>query len=99
MYGKRTLLDSRLDNARQYPVAAKAKWGQKRDKPDLITAKLSALHFYQLAMPVPRAPEGSFDPEAVLPYTGPSVAGECSSDNRHSCHTADGSEPTCKLPC
>lgn len=65
MYGKGTFLDSRLDNAQQYPVAAKAKWGQKRDNPDLITAKLPALHFYQLAMPVPKAPKGSFNPEAA----------------------------------
>jgi hypothetical protein len=65
MYGKGTFLDARLDNAEQYPVAAKAKWGQKRDNPDLITAKLPALHFYQLAMPSPKAPKGSFDTEAA----------------------------------
>ena len=65
MYGKGTFLDARLNNAQQYPVAAKAKWGQKRDNPDLITAKLPALHFYQLAMPKPQAPEGSFDSEAA----------------------------------
>ena len=65
MYGKGTLLDARLDNAEQYPVAAKAKWGQKRDNPDLITAKLPALHFYQLAMPTPKAPQGSFDNAAA----------------------------------
>lgn len=66
MYGKGTLLDARLDNAEQYPIAAKAKWGQKRDNPDLITAKLPALHFYQLAMPSPKAPKGSFDTEAAV---------------------------------
>ena len=65
MYGKGTFLDSRLDNAKQYPVAAKAGWGRKRDTPDLITAKLPALHFYQLAMPTPKAPAGSFDAEAA----------------------------------
>jgi hypothetical protein len=65
MYGKGTFLDSRLDNARQYPIAAKAGWGRKRDNPDLITAKLPALHFYQLAMPVPRAPQGSFNADAA----------------------------------
>jgi hypothetical protein len=66
MYGKGTFIDSRLDNAEQYPVAAKAKWGQKRPpegEKDLITAKLPALHFYQLAMPVPKAPEGSYNTE------------------------------------
>ena len=65
MYGKGTFLDSRLDNAKQYPVAAKAGWGRKRDATDLITAKLPALHFYQLAMPSPKAPAGSFDAEAA----------------------------------
>jgi hypothetical protein len=64
MYGKGTFIDPRLDDAKQYPVAAKAGWGRKRDNPDLITAKLPALHFYQLAMPVPKAPPGSFDAEA-----------------------------------
>lgn len=61
MYGKGTFIDSRLNNAKQYPVAARAGWGRKRDATDLITAKLPALHFYQLAMPVPKAPAGSYD--------------------------------------
>jgi hypothetical protein len=65
MYGKGTFFDARLENANQYPVAAKAGWGHKRDEQDLITAKLPALHFYQLAMPVPRAPEGSVNTEAA----------------------------------
>jgi len=65
MYGKGTFIDPRLDDAKRYPVAAKAGWGRKRDNPDLITAKLPALHFYQLAMPVPKAPQGSFDAEAA----------------------------------
>ena len=65
MYGKGTFIDSRLENAEQYPVAAKAGWGRKRDAKDLITAKLPALHFYQLAMPVPKAPQGSYDTEAA----------------------------------
>ncbi len=65
MYGKGTFIDSRLENAEQYPIAAKAGWGHKRDGTDLITAKLPALHFYQLAMPVPKAPEGSFDTKAA----------------------------------
>ena len=56
MHGKGTFIDSRLNDAKQYPVAAKAGWGRKRDPVDLITAKLPALHFYQLAMPAPKAP-------------------------------------------
>src|SRR5262245_24861239 len=65
MHGKGTFIDSRLDDAKQYPVAAKAHWGRKRDTPDLITAKLPALHFYQLAMPVPKAKPGSYNAEAA----------------------------------
>ena len=65
MYGKGTFIDPRLDDAKKYPVAAKAGLGRKRDKEDLITAKLPALHFYQLAMPVPKAPQGSFDAAAA----------------------------------
>jgi hypothetical protein len=65
MYGKGTFIDSRLDDAQQYPVAAKAGWGRKRDPVDLITAKLPALHFYQLAMPSPRAPAGAYNADAA----------------------------------
>src|SRR5687767_14296945 len=65
MYGKGTFIDSRLNDAKQYPVAAKAGWGRKRDATDLITSKLPALHFYQLAMPVPKAPAGSYDAGAA----------------------------------
>ncbi len=65
MYGKGTFFDARLENAEQYPVAAKAGWGHKRDQTDLITAKLPALHFYQLAMPAPRAPAGRYDAAAA----------------------------------
>ena len=65
MYGKGTFIDARLNDSKRYPVAAKAGWGRKRDEIDLITAKLPALHFYQLAMPTPKAPQGSFNDEAA----------------------------------
>jgi cytochrome c peroxidase len=65
MYGKGTFIDARLNDANRYPVAAKAGWGRKRDEIDLITAKLPALHFYQLAMPTPKAPQGSFNEPAA----------------------------------
>ena len=61
MYGNGTFFDARLDDPKRYPVAAKAGWGHKRDATDLITAKLPALHFYQLAMPTPKPPAGSYD--------------------------------------
>ena len=39
-------------------------WGA-RNNPDLITPKLGALHFYQLAIPAPKPLQGSFDEEAA----------------------------------
>ena len=65
MYGQGVFIDPRLDDRKQYPVAAKAGWGRKRDKVDMITAKLPALHFYQLAMPTPKPAAGSFDAAAA----------------------------------
>ena len=65
MHGKGTFIDARLNDPAQFPIAAKFGWGNKRDDPDLITAKLPALHFYQLAMPVPKPPDGSFNTEAA----------------------------------
>jgi len=66
MHGKGTLFDPRLSNPEQYPVAAKAGFADVRNSPDLITPKLAALHFYQLAIPAPKPPEGSFNKEAAL---------------------------------
>jgi hypothetical protein len=81
MHGQGTFFDARLDNAEQYPVAAQAGLGHKRDEPDLITAKLGALHFYQLAIPAPTPPQGSFDPEAAARgetlFTGKANCAQC----------------------
>ncbi|MCI0417426.1 hypothetical protein L0222_32070 [bacterium] len=63
MHGKGTYIDSRLNNALQFPVAAKAGFGNVRNNPDLVTSKLGALHFYQLAIPAPTPPAGSFNKE------------------------------------
>jgi len=65
MHGKGTFYDPRLNDATQFPVAARAGFGNVRNDPDLITSKLGALHFYQLAIPAPRPPQGSFDAEAA----------------------------------
>jgi hypothetical protein len=56
MHGQGTFLDSRLNDASRFPVAARAHSGNTRSNPDLITSKLAALHFYQLAIPAPKAP-------------------------------------------
>jgi|SRR5215813_885411 len=65
MHGQGTFFDPRLDDAQQFPIAAREGFGHLRNQPDLITSKLAALHFYQLAIPSPRPPPGSFDPEAA----------------------------------
>ena len=61
MQGQGTFFDARLSNAAQYPVAARAGFGNKRSNPDMVTSKLAALQFYQLAIPAPTPPAGSFD--------------------------------------
>ena len=61
MHGRGRFFDPRLNNREQYPVAARAGLADKRVADDRITPKLAALHFYQLAMPVPKAPGGTFD--------------------------------------
>ena len=61
MHGLGTFFDPRFDDAKQYPVSAKSGAGNTRDKPDRVTSKLAALHFYQLSIPAPKAPAGSYD--------------------------------------
>jgi mono/diheme cytochrome c family protein len=65
MHGKGTFYDPRLDDAEKYPVAARTRQGHKKDDVDLITSKLSALHMYQLSLPTPTAPAGTFDAAAA----------------------------------
>jgi hypothetical protein len=65
MHGKGTFFDPRLNDAAQFPVAAAAGFGNVRNTPDLITSKLGALQFYQLAIPAPAPPKGSFDADAA----------------------------------
>ena len=68
MRGVGRFWDPRLDNAAQFPIAARFGFG---DLPhispddDLITKKLSDLQFYQLALPSPEPAEGSFDSAAA----------------------------------
>ena len=65
MHGQGVFYDPRLDNAKQFPVAARNRSGHVTNSPDLITPKLAALHFYQLALAAPKPPDGSFDPAAA----------------------------------
>jgi mono/diheme cytochrome c family protein len=65
MHGSGTFFDPRLDDAAQFPVAARAGFGNVRADDDRTTAKLAPLQFYQLSIPAPAAPNGSFDRRAA----------------------------------
>jgi hypothetical protein len=65
MHGQGTFFDPRLSDPSQFPVAARAGFDNVRHDPDLVSAKLAALHVYQLALEAPGAPAGSFDPSAA----------------------------------
>src|SRR6266700_3386000 len=65
MHGSGIFFDVRFNDANPYPVATKSGAGDTRSTPDMITAKLAALHFYQLAIPAPKPPKGSFDETAA----------------------------------
>lgn len=65
MHGKGTFYDPRLNDAAKFPIAAAAGLGNVRSDVDRITPKLAALHFYQLGIPAPRPPAGSFDAAAA----------------------------------
>ncbi|WP_200892203.1 hypothetical protein [Methyloterricola oryzae] len=65
MHGQGTFSDSRLSDASLFPVAAAAGFDNVRHDDDLITSKLADLHVYQLNIPAPKAPAGSFDATAA----------------------------------
>jgi hypothetical protein len=87
MHGSGTFVDPRLNDPARFPVAARAGFFDVRptgDSVDEITSKLAALQFYQLAIPAPAAPKGSFNERAAdrgeTLFTG---AARCST-----CHVA-----------
>jgi hypothetical protein len=80
MHGQGTFFDPRLSDPVKFPAAAKAGSANVRSSPDLITSKLAALHFYQLAIPAPTPPEGSFDRVA-------SVRGQAIFNGKAKCST------------
>jgi hypothetical protein len=80
MHGLGNFFDPRLDNSAKFPLAAAAGFGhthpylgegvlpvpaQDTGLPDQVTAKLGALHAYQIDLPAPKPPAGSFDPAAA----------------------------------
>jgi len=66
MHGQGTFYDPRLNDATKFPIAAKNGFGNVRNSPDLVTGKLAPLQFYQLAIPAPPPPAGSFDPASAV---------------------------------
>jgi hypothetical protein len=67
-HGSGVFFDQRLANPDQFPVSARSgsfNTRPPRGTPDLVTAKLGALHFYQLAIPAPTPPKGSFNAAAA----------------------------------
>lgn len=82
MQGSGRFFDPRLNDSSTFPVAARLGFGNVQATQDLITGKLAALQFYQLALPVPKPPSGSFD--AVAAARGKSLfAGKA---NCATCH-------------
>jgi hypothetical protein len=81
MHGQGKFYDPRLKNAEKYPVAARTAEGAKSDQNDRITAKLAALQFYQLSLPAPAVPPGSFDRTAASDgkaiFDGKARCGNC----------------------
>lgn len=65
MFGQGRFFDPRLADAEQFPLAARnGTWDIESDV-DRITSKLGPLHYYQLSIPAPRPPRGSYDEEAA----------------------------------
>jgi len=67
MHGKGNFFDPRLNDAAKFPIAAAAGLGNLRidEDEDRITPNLAALHVYQLDIPAPAPPAGSFDAAAA----------------------------------
>jgi hypothetical protein len=65
MHGQGTFFDPRLDDAAKYPVAARNGSGHLQPEEDRVTPLLPALQIYQLTLPVPQAPRGSYDRAAA----------------------------------
>ncbi len=65
MHGKGRFFDPRLNDSAKFPVAARTGEWNTNVTPDLISSKLPALQAYQLSLPAPTPPPGSFDAAAA----------------------------------
>jgi hypothetical protein len=81
MHGAATFFDARFNDKKQYPISAKSGAGNTRAETDRTTAKLAALHFYQLSIQAPKAPAGSFNEAAFergkTVFNGPGKCATC----------------------
>jgi hypothetical protein len=81
MHGRGTFFDPRLNDPLKFPVATRAGFFDVRNRPDLITPKLAALHAYQLGLLAPKPPAGSFDAAAAKRgeriFTGKGTCANC----------------------
>ncbi|HYV92629.1 MAG TPA: hypothetical protein VE978_12615 [Chitinophagales bacterium] len=81
LHGQGNFYDARFNDAKQYPVAAKAGIGNKSNSSDVITNKLAALQFYQLAIPAPKAPDSIYDKNAaqrgMIVFNGKAKCASC----------------------
>ena len=65
MHGSGRFYDARFNDPQKYPLAVKSGSWNVKGKPDLVSPKLEALHYYQLGLKAPAPPKGSFDPAAA----------------------------------
>jgi hypothetical protein len=81
MHGQGVFYDPRFNDAERFPGAVRNKTWNLRAEQDRVTAKLAALHVYQLAIPAPRPPEGSFDKASagrgMLLFSGKAGCARC----------------------
>lgn len=65
MRGQGTFYDPRLNNPEKFPLAVKTKEWNIRPRMDQVSSKLPALHVYQISLPAPKPPRGSYDEAAA----------------------------------
>jgi hypothetical protein len=68
LHGTGVFYDPRLNDAAKFPVAARAGFGNVRPSTlddDGVTSRLAALQYYQLSIPAPAPPAGSFNDRAA----------------------------------
>ncbi|MCF6157247.1 MAG: hypothetical protein E3K32_01450 [wastewater metagenome] len=85
LHGKGTFFDPRMSDSSKFPVAAREGFGNIQTKPeeDLITSKLPALHFYQLAIPAPEPIPGTHFNQDAAERGGELFVGKAECNNCH----------------